>query len=213
MNATLSSRLRHRLNRLAVPALLALMATAPVAGPAEAASLSLIPSAGEVTQGSSFTVDLFLDAQDAPGSHPGLYGGHILVSFDPALLDFAGFTTAGGVSLFAPVATGSSGGLATLSLGFENAGDLGVVGSFSFTAIGNAGSLVQIGLADYDDFFGSFIAYVPTDKPFYPDFEGTSVSISTVPLPPGAWLLGSALAALGFRARRRPQAEAGPGQG
>ena len=211
MNTQTNTQTKNAQAKARLIATLLATALALGAGSARAASLSLFPSAGTVVQGATFTVDLFLDAQDAPGSHPGLYGGEILVSFDPTLLSFGSFTTAGTVTLFAPVTGGSSGNLATVSLGFENAGDLGVVGSFSFTALGNPGSLAQIGLADADDFIGTFIAYTPTNRPFYPGFNGTSISISAVPLPPGAWLLGTALAVLGFQARRRQAAEALPG--
>lgn len=166
----------------------------------EAATISLQPSVPLVAQSSAFTVDLLLDASDAPGAHPGLYGGQIVIDFDPALLTYGGFSLAGDVRFFSSPVTGTRGGRQTVTLGFENAGDVGTVGNFSFTVLGAPGIIASINLADADDLFGTFVSYVRSDQPFYPDFVDTSVQV--VPLPGTAWLLLTAFAAAGTRARR-----------
>lgn len=176
------------------------------AAQAQAATVWLLPESEQVGVGATFAVDLRLDASDAPGAHPGRYAGEIVISFDSALLSFNDFDPLGPVSLFSGPATGSAGGLGTITLGFENATDTGVVGRFSFTATGPVGSVASIGLADADDFFGSFIANDPTNQPFYPEFQDASVQI--VPLPATMWLLGSALGLMGLWRRGRTCAAA-----
>lgn len=174
------------------------------ASTAQAASLTLVPSASTVAQNGAFTVSLVLNAADAPGAHPGLFGGEIIVDFDMTLLTYGGFTLASGVSYF-PVAgvpvIATSGNTQTVRFGFENAVDVGTVGTFSFTAIGNPGSLALLGLADADDFSGSFANNDPTNQRFDPTFVDAQVSI--VPLPAGVWLLGTAVGALAARRRFR----------
>lgn len=184
------------MNRMGLVALLPLLLALPAAQAAvlPAAQVALLPVTSEQATGAAFSIEVFLDAADAPGSRPGLFGGEIIIDFDPALLAYAGFTPQGGVTLFSAPATGTDGDRQTVALGFENAPELGVIGSFQFIAIGPAGSIATIGLDDADQFFGSFISYVPTQQPFYPLFQGASVSI--VPVPAAAWLLGSALGLL-----------------
>ncbi len=171
----------------------------------QAASLTLVPSATAVAKNSVFTVGLKLDAMNAPGAHPGLYGGEILVSFDKTLLNYGGFTLASGVSYFSAPAVSTAGNTQTVHLGFDNAADLGAVGTFSFTAIGNAGSTAAIGLTDADDFSGSFASYTPTYQRFYPTFTPTQVAV--VPLPASLWLLGTALGGIAVRRRFRRAAD------
>ena len=62
------------------------------------------------------------------------------------------------------------------------------------------------GLADADDFFGTFFNTVPTNQPFYPTFTGTSVQITPVPLPGAAWLLVTAFGIAAARLRRTSRA-------
>lgn len=171
-------------------------------GTAQAASLALVPSAASVAPNGAFTVNLVLDAADAPGAHPGLYGGEIIVNFDTTLLTYGGFTLASGVSFFSSPVVATSGNTRTVTFGFDNAPDAGTVGTFSFTALGPVGSLATIGLIDADDFSGSFASYVPTYQRFYPDFVPAQVNV--VPLPAGIWLLGTAVGALAAT-RRRPR--------
>lgn len=179
-----------------------LLATGSLTGTlASAASLTLVPSAGTVAQNGVFTVNLMLNAADAPGAHPGLFGGEIVIDFNSTLLSFGGFTPTAGVSYFAPPVITNSGNTRSVSFGFDNAARMGSVGTFSFTALGGPGSLAQIGLVDADDFAGSFASYVPTYQRFYPNFAGADVNV--VPLPAGVWLLGTAVGALVARRRFR----------
>jgi len=157
-------------------------------------SLALLPADSTVIEGEGLSLALWFDAEDAPGARPGLFGGQIVIDFDPLVLSFSGFTPEGGVTLFSAPVIGSSAGRQTVTLGFENAPELGVVGMFEFLAVGSPGTASAIGLADADEFFGSFISYVPTNQPFYPSFTGASMSI--IPLPAAAWLMGSALGLL-----------------
>jgi hypothetical protein len=170
-------------------------------GTTQAASLALVPSAASVAQNGAFTVNLVLNAADAPGAHPGLYGGEVIVDFDTTLLTYGSFTLASGLTFFSSPVVATNGNTQTVTLGFENAPDTGTVGTFSFTAIGTVGSLATIGLVDADDFSGSFASYVPTYQRFYPTFTGAQVNV--VPLPAGIWLLGTAVGALAARRRLR----------
>lgn len=187
-------KLRHALS---LSGLLALAASLP----ATASTISLQPSATLV--GGAFTVDLVLDAQDAPGGHPGLFGGEIVLTYDPALISYdvaTGFDLASGVTFFSNPVGGTAGGLNTVTFGFENAGDNGVVGTFSFEAIGSPGSIALLDIEDADPFFGTFVNTVPTNQPFYPQFVDASVQV--VPLPGAGWLIATAFGAALVRARR-----------
>jgi hypothetical protein len=154
-----------------------------------------------VAQNDTFTVNLVLTAANAPGWHPGLHSGGISVNFDKTLLTYNSFTLAGGLIFFEPVTVATSGNTQTVRLGFQNAPDTGTVGTLSFKAIGPVGSLATLGLADSDDLFGSFVNKARTDQPYVPDFIGAQVS--PVPLPAGAWLLGTAVGVLGACRRFR----------
>ena len=176
------------------------------AGATQAATVTLAPSAGTVAQNSNFTVNLVLNATDAPGAHPGSFGGAVIVDFSNSLLSYNTFTLAGGVTYIpangGPVVA-TNGTTQTVTVAFENALDAGVGGTFSFKAIGAPGSLALIGLVDADDFAGSFVNSNPTNQRFYPTITGTQVNISAVPLPAGGWLLGTAVGALAARRRFR----------
>ena len=170
----------------------------PVAG-----TVKLIASAGTVAQNSPFTVDLLLDASNllVPGTHPGLFSGEVIVSFDITKLTYTNFTLAGGVSYYLPPVVATNGNTRTVHLGFDNAPEVGTVGTFFFTAIGSPGGVATIGLADGDPVPGSFVNTVPTNQRFYPTLTGTQVTI--VPAPAGVWLLGTAVGALVIRRRLR----------
>jgi len=176
------------------------MALALAATTAQAATIALLPSSATVAQGAAFTVDLNLDASDAPGAHPGLYGGQIVLDFDPGQLQYTGFTLANGVSFFSAPVVGSSGDRTTITLGFDNAADTGRVGTFSFTTLPSAGTTATLNIEDSDQFFGTFVSYTPTYQPFYPTFVDTSVQV--VPLPGAAVLFLTALGVAATRARR-----------
>ncbi len=179
-------------------AVLALGATATT----QAATITLVPSAPSVIEDTIFTVNLVLNASDAPGTHPGLYIGEVIVDFDPAQLSYQGFAfTAPVEQMGGAPAVGSAGGRQTVTLGFQKASDTSTIGTFSFLAIGSPGAVATLGVADADDFIGTFISKLPTDQPFDPQFNGASVTIAPVPLPATAWLLATAFAAAGARAR------------
>jgi hypothetical protein len=171
---------------------------------AQAASLALVPSANPVVEDGAFTVNLVLNATDAPGIHPGLHSGAISVDFNSTLLTFNGFTLANGLILFSPLTVTTNGTAKTITLGFQNAPDTGTVGTFAFTATGPAGSLATLGLVDADDLFGSFVNKAVSDQPYVPGFAGTQVSIAPVPLPAGIWLLGTAVGTLTACRRLKP---------
>lgn len=186
------------MNLRALTAALLLITAGPAA---QAASLALIPSASTVVQNGAFTVNLVLNAADAPGTHPGLFSGEIVVNFDKTRLTYNGFTLASGLSFYVSPVVVTNGNTQTVRLGFEKAADIGTVGTFAFTAIGNIGSLATIGLIDADDFAGSFVNTVPTNQRFYPALTGAQMSV--VPLPAGVWLLGTAVGALVVRRQLR----------
>ncbi len=176
--------------------------------PAQAASIALQPSATTVLQGQAFTLDLVIDAADVyPGQTGGLYGGEVIIRFDPAQVSFGTPTLAAGVNLYLPLASETAGGQQTLTFGFDNAPETGTVATLGFTAIGSAGATAAFDIEDNDDFSGSFAAYYPTYKRFDPAFIDTAVQISAVPAPGAAWLLATGVAGLGALGRRRRQAQ------
>lgn len=186
-----------------------------LAGNAGAATLALKPATGmsvvgdviQIGQGGTVQLDLRL-VLDEGDEFPGDYGGAIVVSYDSQHFDFAGFAP-NGVTYFcqdpkppggcAPVVT-TTGFAETVQFGFDYANNENVVGTFSFIANGGIGSIATLGLADEDDFFGTFFEYY-TYQPMELDFRGASVAV--VPLPASVWLLGTAVGALAARRRLR----------
>ncbi len=172
---------------------------------AQAASLTLVPSAATVAPGGAFTVNLVLDATSAPGTHPGIFSGQILLDFDNSELTYGGFVASSDVTFYLALTGATTGNTQTVGFGFVKPGDVGTVGTFSFTALGAPGTLAELGLVDGDNFFGSsFVNNIPTEQRFTPLITGAQVSI--VPLPAGLWLLGTAVGALALRRRFRTTA-------
>lgn len=193
---------------------LTLLLTLAVAGNAGAASLVLKPSPGmivagdviQVGQGGTVNLDLQL-VLDSGDSLPGHYGGEIVVSYDTRYFDFDSFTSNGTTYFCSPLPPGgcapivsTTGFDETVRFGFENAVNTTVAGTFSFTANGAVGTLASLGLADADDFFGTFLLYDQGLAP-YEGLQFTGASVAVVPLPASVWLLGTALG--GLVARRR----------
>jgi hypothetical protein len=198
---------------------LALLLTLAVVGNAGAASLVLKPSSGmtvdgnliQVGQGATVNLDLQL-VLDEGDSLPGHYGGEILVSYDSRHFDFSGFTP-NGTSYFCdplplsgctPIVS-TTGFDETVRFGFENAYNTDIAGTLSFTALGAVGTLASLGLADADDFLGTFLLYDQGLTP-YEGLQFSGASVAVVPLPASVWLLGSALGALAARRRLRRNA-------
>lgn len=187
-------------------------------GNAGAATLALQPATGmtvvgdviQIGQGGTVELDLRL-VLDEGDELPGDYGGAIVVSYDSRHFDFAGFAP-NGVTYFcqdpqppggcAPVVT-TTGFAETVQFGFDYANNTNVVGTFSFIANGGIGNIATLGLADEDDFFGTFFEYY-TYQPMELGFSGASVAV--VPLPASVWLLGTAIGALAARRRLRRNA-------
>ncbi len=186
-----------------------------LAGNAGAATLALQPATGmtvlgdviQIGQGGTVKLDLRL-VLDENDELPGDYGGAIVVSYDSRYFDFAGFAP-NGVTYFcndpappggcAPVVT-TNGFPETVRFGFDYANNTNLVGTFSFIANGGIGSIATLGLADEDDFFGTFFEYY-TYQPMELEFSGASVAV--VPLPASVWLLGTAIGCLAARRRFR----------
>ncbi len=188
----------QKIQRLTATLLLIVTGTA-----VQAASLALMPSVGTVQQSGAFTVNMVLNAAgpEVRGTHPGQHGGQIRVSFDQTLLRYDGFSLASGLGFLSSPAVTTSGNTQTVRLGFNKAADVSTVGVFSFTALGNPGSLAVIDLEDANSFTGSFANYLPNKQAFTPAFIDTQVNIAAVPLPASVWLLATAIG--GLTARRR----------
>jgi hypothetical protein len=157
----------------------------------------------EVALNSTFEVSLDLDLTDAPGDHPGSFGGGVVLTFDPAVLSLVGFTPSGAATIVDMLPTVPMQDCAQDAIVcFVDAPDISSVGSFTF-AVNSDAALGEtiIGIADADDFFGSFANQLLTNQAFDPMFMGTSVF--AVPAPAVAWLMTSGLAVFGLFARRR----------
>ena len=168
-----------------------------------ASTVQLVPSQTQVDVGQTFSVDLFLDAADAPGGDPGAFQGFTVVSFDQSLVTYNDFVFNDPAVSFGGPPSAAPG---QVTIGFDNAlagvaGRTGVIGTFSFTAAGDVGDTIVLGIRDLFPTLGTFVNTVPTITPINPDFVGTEVSV--VPLPATVWLMLSGLACLGGYARRK----------
>lgn len=175
---------------------------------AVAASVALNPETSTVDAGTTFEVDFFLDASDTAGPHAGNFCGEVRIDYDPNLLTFVASSAA-----LQQLDQGTSGDRVTISFGFSNVifntdPDAGVVGSFTFQATEELGS-TSIGITDnlalgtffnHADAAADDPAIIGDPNEFFPSFSPASVQV--VPLPAAAWLLLSALGALGLFGRR-----------
>jgi len=164
--------------------------------PAYSATISLVPSTTTVNEGGTFSVDLVLDAADAPGNHPGSFRGKITVDYGN-FSDYTGFTYNSPAVSFGD--TNDNPGV--IELGFDLANDVGTIGTFTFNVTGSAGDLIDLEIDDAVLFIGSFFNTDPSPTKFTPLFGDAQVSV--IPIPAAAWLMLGALGTLGGMARRR----------
>lgn len=163
-----------------------------IALPVSAATVSLVPSTSSIGAGEVFTVDLVLDAQDAPGVHTNSFQGFVNVSFDQTKVQYDAFVFNSPATEFGGINDETDG---LVSFGFDKSTDDQVVGTFTFTALASAGDTILLNVADAVPVLGSFVNTNPTITPFTPDFVGGQVNV--VPIPAAAWLMLSGLGVLG----------------
>ncbi len=187
---------------------------------AQAASLTLTPSVGTVQAGDIFSIELAMDASDVPGLVPGEFSGLVALQFDSTYVDFTGFSFSSPASELQAVSVTPDGADDVLTLGFESANRVGVIGTYSFAVSDNpdplspVGDLFEFNVYDADDFFDSFANEGGAGGgnqtfPLDPAVVSTSVSVaplSVVPLPAPLPLMLTALLTLVSTVRRRRQA-------
>jgi len=167
--------------------------------PLMAATVSLVPSTLTVDEGGQFSVDVMMDAADAPGDHDQpttAFLGNFKVKFDSAVVQYDGFdfeVPAENLSVSPTVV------LTGIQIGFVNALDVGVIGTFNFTALGSVGDVISISIGHAYS-FNTFVNMLPANTPFDPFFYGTEITV--VPIPAAAWLFASGLGLLGWIRRR-----------
>ncbi len=161
---------------------------------AGAATVSLQVQPSPLVVGGSLTVDLLLDASDVAvgcqvGSDPATrcaeYFGEVDLSFDDSKLSFTSFTFNAPAEELVPVTEDSG----NVQLGFRNAAEDTVIGSFEFEIVASISGGTFIGVDDVEPFLGTFGYKQPTDAFFMPEFVGVQV----VPVPAAVWLFVSAL--------------------
>ena len=170
---------------------------------ANAASVSLTPSASTVGIGGTFSLDLELSAADklVPGfEDKDEFSGLVAIRFNSEYVDFTSFVFNLPATQLSGVVVSSVGADDIVTLGFENAPDTGVIGTYNFVVnelpdpVPALGTIFSFDVYDADDFFDSFANESPSNQTFAPDFYGANVTV--VPLPPALVFLLSALATL-----------------
>jgi len=202
-----------------------------VAMPVFAASvyLELNPASAPVVQGDPFEVRLYVDAADqvvntTEGEVPASVSGSVRIEFNSTLATYSGFAIDAGVSpatcspvlclgnITTPGADNRISAAFSQAIFADSSAPPVLIGTFSFNSVaGTGGGPFGINVVDaYTDadgtpFLTSFANIEPTNKPFTPGFNGTTVAIAAtaVPVPAAAWLMMSALGVLGLRARSR----------
>ena len=166
--------------------------------PLMAATVSLVPSSFTVDEGGQFSVNVMMDAADVSGNHvqPTAFLGNFKIGFDSADVTYDGFDFQGPAENLsvspAVILTG-------VQIGFVNALDVGVIGTFNFTALGSAGDVISISIG-HPYPFSTFVNMLPVNKVFDPVFSPTEITV--VPIPAAAWLFASGLGLLGWIRRR-----------
>ena len=186
-----------------------------VATGVQAASISLIPTdSTNIAVGDVVSFELYADASDVGGILAGgldlFYNSGILsyngdFAFDAGFLTDPFYSRLGDNCATSPASSGC-GGLGEINgIGFGSDKGLAasgstLVGSLSFT--GTAEGISALTMADNDLPAGSWYdnsTYAQIDM----GYNGSSVTVSAVPVPAAAWLFGAGLLGLAGVSRRR----------
>ena len=180
---------------------------------AQAATISLVPLSGPVSQGGQETFNLV-----ANFGTQSVLAGYTDFSWDSSVLTFANFSFS--AAMASPVrdplfdaktipASSETFDLQSSSLvtiGFGNFSGLSlssdtIIGTLTFNAVGAPGSSTLINLSDSLKWDGYFDAVSFNQIPV--TYTGVTANVSAVPLPAAAWLFGSGLLGLLGLARRK----------
>jgi len=166
---------------------------------AEAATVSLIPNFTQTSVGD--TVTLSIEGSDFTGNTD---GGSFQTTWDPAVLQLAGFSVANPPwdLSFVSDSNPNDGLLDTFSVGTSLAGGTGQafsIGTLTFDVVGEGTTLVS--MID-DPVFGGWSQ--PGTVPITVIYEGATVT--AVPVPAAVWLFGSGLLGLVGISRRKKAA-------
>lgn len=174
---------------------------------AGAASIALNPPSTTIEAEATFDLEFFLDARetetDFNGPHPGNFCGVVRIDYDPNLLMFR--AVEGALEMLDNSREILANGREAISFRFDDFAfdtqpDAGVVGIFTFEALGGLGS-TDIGIQDGEP-LGSFFNHAAgtnANEFFVPPSTAT---VQVVPLPAAAWLFLGALGGLGLFGRK-----------